>query len=196
VHRETKRTIVYVTHDSDEAFYLATRVAVLHAGQIQQIGDPQSVFCKPSTKDVGKLLGQPTLDLIELPMKWFDATQESETGMSECGVRSHDWRIEDIDTAVRVEKPTRELRFSIRGDVLHLSGAIAGCRWMGSRWMLEIDCPQRIRITCASPTTERLETSLLAIMNSVRSGKQSKCLGYVTATTNLSCIQKFDRNVG
>jgi len=196
VHRKTKRTIVYVTHDSDEAFYLATRVAVLHSGQIEQIGDPRSVFCTPSSKEVGKLLGQPTLDLIELPMNWFNATQESATGKYECGVRSHDWRIGDIDTTVQVEKPASELGFSLRVDVLHLSGEIKGCHWMGGRWMLEIDCPQRIRITCASPAPERLEKSLLTIMNSVRSGNRSQCLGYVSATTNLSCIQKFGRQMG
>ncbi len=191
VHRETKRTIVYVTHDSDEAFYLATRVAVLHAGLIQQIGDPQSVFCKPGSKEVAKLLGQPTLDVIDLPTKWFDGLQGLESSLCECGVRSHDWRIERIHVASVDEVKPKEPETKWIGDNVFLSGAIVGCHWLGSRWLLEIDCPQRIRITCPAPASEGLETALVAILNAVRSGTRSKCLGYLDAMIERSCVRMF-----
>ena len=191
VHRETNRTIVYVTHDSDEAFYLATRVAMLHAGQIQQIGDPQSVYCKPISKDVAKLLGQPTLDVIDLPTQWFDGLQNSESRVCECGVRSHDWRIECIQVLSIDESEPREAGITLATDKAILCGEIVGCHWLGSRWLLEIDCPQRVRITCPAPTTESLEKSLVAILNAVQSGTRLQCLGYLEATIERSCVRVF-----
>ena len=191
VQRETKRTIVYVTHDSDEAFYLATRVAVLNAGQIQQVSDPHSVFCKPSSKEVAKLLGQPTLDVIDLPTKWFDGTPGSESEVCECGVRSHDWRIERIHAASPDKVETRKVGTSLEAGKVLLNGAIVGCHWLGSRWLIEIDCPQRVRITCSAPASESLEKSLSAVLNAVRTGARSKCLGYLEATIERSCLLMF-----
>lgn len=191
LHRETKRTILYVTHDSDEAFYLATRVALLHAGHIQQIGDPQSVFDKPSSKEVAKLLGQPTLDVIDLPTKWFEGLPGSNSSVCECGVRSHDWRIERIQVASSGEVEPREARITLEAGKVFLSGAIVGCHWLGSRWLLEIDCPQRIRITCPAPAPESVQKSLVAILAAARSGTRSKCLGSLDATIELSCVRMF-----
>ncbi len=51
VHKESKRTFVYVTHNSDEAFYLANRIAVLDSGRIQQVGEPRTVYCMPRSKE-------------------------------------------------------------------------------------------------------------------------------------------------
>ncbi|MCY2984224.1 MAG: ABC transporter ATP-binding protein [Planctomycetota bacterium] len=191
VQRETKRTIVYVTHDSDEAFYLATRVAVLNAGQIQQLSDPQSVFCKPSSKAVAKLLGQPTLDVIDLPTKWFDGAPGSESEVCECGVRSHDWRIERIHVASFGQVETRKIGTSLEAGKVLLNGVIVGCHWLGNRWLIEIDCPQRVRITCPTPAPESLERSLVAVLNAVRSGAGSECLGYLDATIERSCVRMF-----
>ena len=196
VHRETKRTIVYVTHDSDEAFYLATRVAILNAGQIQQIGDPQSVYCIPSSIEVAKLLGQPTLDVIELPSKWFEGMPGSESSVCECGVRSHDWRIERIHLATADDLEPRKTGTTLEAGNVFLSGAIVGCHWLGSRWMLEIDCPQRIRITCPAPAPEGLEKALIAVLNAVRSGASSECLGYLEATIERSCVRVFGSESG
>jgi multiple sugar transport system ATP-binding protein len=191
VHRESKRTIVYVTHDSDEAFYLATRVAILNAGQIQQIGDPQSVYCKPSSIEVAKLLGQPTLNVIDLPTTWFDGLEGMEANVCECGIRSHDWRIERIQVASHGEVKPKAVGTTLEAGKVFLSGAIVGCHWLGSRWLLEIDGPQRIRITCPAPAVEELEKSLVAILDAMRTGARSECLGYLLATIERSCVRMF-----
>jgi tungstate transport system ATP-binding protein len=54
---ETNTTTVIITHDLQEAARLATRVAVMLAGQIAQIGTPQEVFSNPATPAVASFLG-------------------------------------------------------------------------------------------------------------------------------------------
>ncbi|OPX05246.1 ABC transporter ATP-binding protein [Mycobacterium sp. AT1] len=57
LHRQLKFTGVYVTHDQEEALALGTRVAVMRAGQFEQIGAPQDVYRRPATEYVADFLG-------------------------------------------------------------------------------------------------------------------------------------------
>ena len=191
VHRETKKTFLYVTHDSDEAFYLANRIAVLASGRIQQVGDPLSVYRSPHSKVVAKLLGHPTVDILKIKKGWLVGGQNPDASLIECGVRSHDWRIRYVD----LESPqdiTRQVGLSMNTHGLLVKGAIGSCRWMGNRWLLEIECPERIRITCESPCPEPLESKLLSAESSSRAVERSKPFGYLEATLLRSSIQTFD----
>lgn len=50
-------TAIYVTHDQTEAFAIADRVAVMNAGQVEQIAAPQEIYAHPATPFVAKFLG-------------------------------------------------------------------------------------------------------------------------------------------
>jgi iron(III) transport system ATP-binding protein len=50
-------TVVYVTHDQEEALYLADRIAVMRSGRIAQIGTTRDVYLKPNTKDLAEFMG-------------------------------------------------------------------------------------------------------------------------------------------
>ncbi|MFP4311369.1 MAG: ABC transporter ATP-binding protein [Nitriliruptoraceae bacterium] len=61
---ELGTTVVYVTHDQDEALSLADRVAVLRAGRLQQLGSPIELWRGPRTVFVARFLGlEPVLDV-------------------------------------------------------------------------------------------------------------------------------------
>ncbi len=190
VHRETKKTFLYVTHDSDEAFYLANRIAVLASGRIQQVGDPPSVYRSPHSKVVAKLLGHPTVDILKMKKGWLASGQNADASLIECGVRSHDWKIHHVE----LESPqevNRQVGLSMNTHGLLVKGAIGSCRWMGNRWLLEIECPERIRMTCESPSPEPLESKLLSAESLSRANERSKPFGYLEATLPRSCIQTF-----
>lgn len=57
LHRELQFTGIFVTHDQDEAFELADRVAILNAGHIQQIDTPQNLSSNPANDFVYDFLG-------------------------------------------------------------------------------------------------------------------------------------------
>lgn len=61
LHRETGRTIIYVTHDQDEAMALADRIVVLHEGRLQQAGPPQQLYDAPRNRLVAEFFGRGTV---------------------------------------------------------------------------------------------------------------------------------------
>ena len=65
LHRELGATMVYVTHDQVEAMTLATRVAVMRGGRIQQVGTPGEVYARPANMFVAGFLGSPSMNFIE-----------------------------------------------------------------------------------------------------------------------------------
>ncbi len=54
---EGELTVLYVTHDQQEAFALADRVVVMNAGRIVQIGTPEEVYAHPASRFVAEFLG-------------------------------------------------------------------------------------------------------------------------------------------
>jgi iron(III) transport system ATP-binding protein len=56
--RRTKTTAVLVTHDHDEAFAMADRIAVLNNGRLEQLDTPEAVYHTPSTPFVADFVGQ------------------------------------------------------------------------------------------------------------------------------------------
>jgi multiple sugar transport system ATP-binding protein len=57
-------TIVYVTHDQIEAMTLATQIAVMNEGRVDQMGTPAEVYNDPTTLFVADFMGSPAMNLI------------------------------------------------------------------------------------------------------------------------------------
>ena len=64
LHHRLKTTMVYVTHDQIEAMNLATRIAVLAGGRVQQIGVPQELYDRPENLFVAGFIGSPPMNLL------------------------------------------------------------------------------------------------------------------------------------
>jgi len=61
LQRRTGITFVYVTHDQAEALALSDRVAVMHQGELLQVGAPREVYTRPATRAVADFMGQVNL---------------------------------------------------------------------------------------------------------------------------------------
>ncbi|SIT43379.1 Uncharacterized ABC transporter ATP-binding protein YurJ [Paraburkholderia ribeironis] len=64
LHQRLGATIVYVTHDQIEAMTLATRIAVMKGGVLQQLGTPAEVYNTPANTFVATFMGSPSMNLI------------------------------------------------------------------------------------------------------------------------------------
>jgi multiple sugar transport system ATP-binding protein len=64
LHQRLGVTIVYVTHDQIEAMTLATRIAVMKAGVMQQLGTPAEVYNRPANIFVAGFMGSPRMNLV------------------------------------------------------------------------------------------------------------------------------------
>jgi multiple sugar transport system ATP-binding protein len=64
-----KRTIVYVTHDQIEAMTLASRIAVLKDGVLQQFGTPSDIYNQPANMFVADFMGSPAMNLIPVEIE-------------------------------------------------------------------------------------------------------------------------------
>ena len=65
LHQTLGSTMIYVTHDQAEAMTLATRIVVMQAGRIQQIGTPAEVYDTPANRFVAGFLGSPSMNFID-----------------------------------------------------------------------------------------------------------------------------------
>ncbi len=65
IHKRLKPTIVYVTHDQVEAMTLADRIAVLHAGYLQQLATPLELYERPANRFVAGFIGSPSMNFAD-----------------------------------------------------------------------------------------------------------------------------------
>ncbi len=65
LHDKLQTTFVYVTHAQVEAMTMASRIVILNAGDVQQIGTPLEVYQKPINRFVAGFIGSPTMNFIE-----------------------------------------------------------------------------------------------------------------------------------
>jgi ABC-type Fe3+/spermidine/putrescine transport system ATPase subunit len=76
---------IFITHDQEEALELGDRIAVLHAGHLEQVGTPEDVYNRPETEYVATFLGAANLLLgvvaaggrVELGTASIEAAEES-----------------------------------------------------------------------------------------------------------------------
>jgi iron(III) transport system ATP-binding protein len=57
IHEQTRITTLYVTHDQKESLSLADRVAVMHRGRVEQVGNPRELYRQPATRFVADFVG-------------------------------------------------------------------------------------------------------------------------------------------
>ena len=73
IHEQTESTLVYVTHDQNEALTFADKVVVMYEGQVVQVGTPQELFERPSHTFVGYFIGSPGMNLLDCQLEGKDA---------------------------------------------------------------------------------------------------------------------------
>ncbi|RQG99171.1 ABC transporter ATP-binding protein [Natrarchaeobius oligotrophus] len=113
VHDDIEATTIYVTHDQTEAMSLGDRIAVMNNGEIQQIGDPQTVYDYPTNQFVAEFIGNPSMNVLpvevdeqdsdfvarheqfELTLPKTDSLTSFGEGTAKLGIRPEDFSLSD-----------------------------------------------------------------------------------------------------
>jgi multiple sugar transport system ATP-binding protein len=64
LHLRVGKTTIYVTHDQVEAMTLASRIAVMYQGSVQQFDEPQKIYDRPANMFVAGFMGSPAMNFI------------------------------------------------------------------------------------------------------------------------------------
>jgi len=129
LHQRLKTTAIYVTHDQVEAMTMATRIGVLNAGELLQLGSPRDVYEQPNSIYVAARLGSPQINL--LPAELVPGLAMP-SGASTIGVR------------------TEHLLISSPGDD-HLPARVHRVEHLGDQTHVHLDFQGRSLVTLAGP---------------------------------------------
>ncbi len=64
LHQRLQTTFIYVTHDQTEAMTMATRIAVINKGKLQQLDTPQNLYDRPGNLFVAGFIGSPAMNFF------------------------------------------------------------------------------------------------------------------------------------
>jgi multiple sugar transport system ATP-binding protein len=64
LHQRLQTTFIYVTHDQTEAMTMASRIAVINKGKLQQIDSPQNLYDRPGNLFVAGFIGSPAMNFF------------------------------------------------------------------------------------------------------------------------------------
>jgi multiple sugar transport system ATP-binding protein len=95
LHGRLGATMVYVTHDQEEAMTLGQRIAVLHDGLLEQVATPATLYERPANLFVATFIGSPAMNLLEGAQAAAIADQPARSALeagevTTLGVRPHD----------------------------------------------------------------------------------------------------------
>lgn len=152
IHAESKSTFVFVTHDQWEAMTLATTIAVMRDGALQQVGAPDDIYSRPQNRFVAEFVGSPPINIVETsssddslaaPLQQFVLAGRATTGTK---IESFGLRPESIRVTDSTEEPHPD-DFSARGKLV-------GILPTGGSWILDLAIHDHRRIfavTSAEP---------------------------------------------
>ena len=84
LQRTLGTTMIYVTHDQLEAMSMADTIAVMHEGELQQLGTPREVYNNPVNAWVAGFVGEPPMNFLDCECSRSDGRLTSSAPPSTC----------------------------------------------------------------------------------------------------------------
>jgi spermidine/putrescine ABC transporter ATP-binding subunit len=142
LQREVGIAFVFVTHDQEEAMVMSDRIALLRAGELEQIATPREIYSRPATAYVAQFIGHTNL-----------LQGQVQGGVARC--RSLSWP---------VSLPDRDAAFSLRPEHIHLAesstatgtvrvrGRIVQRAFHGATELIRVQCADGLLLVVRTPS--------------------------------------------
>jgi multiple sugar transport system ATP-binding protein len=113
LQRRLGTTTLYVTHDQVEAMTMGHRIAVLHAGELQQLGTPMELYQWPANLFVAQFIGSPPMNLLPVEV----------VGAGQLQLAGHRLPVEGPLAEALASRQGHQLTGGLRAEHLHLAPA-------------------------------------------------------------------------
>ena len=112
LHQELQTTFIYVTHDQVEAMTMASRIAVMNIGMLQQVDSPQQLYDNPANMFVAGFIGSPA-------MNFFDASVAKANGALRMDVGDFSVEVPKDKQAAYATYEGKDVVFGLRPEDIH-----------------------------------------------------------------------------
>jgi spermidine/putrescine transport system ATP-binding protein len=158
IQQEVGITFVYVTHDQEEALTMSDRIAVMNGGRIEQIGDPEQVYDRPTTTFVAGFIGVSNLMPGTVRKAGANGEIELDSGVSVVTDVDGFGAGERCHAVVRPEK----LYLGTGGrDEPTVEGLVESSLYLGTSTQLIVLLPGDVRMTVLVPNTDEADRQQL-----------------------------------
>lgn len=154
LYARLKTTMIYVTHDQVEAMTLASRIVVLRAGRIEQVGTPEELYARPANLFVAGFIGSPRINVLV-------GTRGAEGQITIPGVPAF--------ALPRLTHPDRDFSLCLRPEAVRLDGGeiqtqatVRHVEYLGSQTLvhLELDGGAPVLVQVAGKQSHKPGSSL------------------------------------
>ncbi len=112
LHQRLQTTFIYVTHDQIEAMTMASRIAVMNKGVLQQLDTPQVLYDKPANLFVAGFIGSPAMNFFPAKLRKDGNNLYVDTG-------DFSLKVPENRTATYASYADKEIIFGIRPEDIH-----------------------------------------------------------------------------
>jgi multiple sugar transport system ATP-binding protein len=151
LQRSLGTTMIYVTHDQLEAMSMADKIAVMHEGELQQLGTPREIYNKPVNAWVAGFVGEPAMNFLDCGIAEESGKMRFTHSTFSISVTSEQAKILSSGNGLR------EIRMGIRPDALSImlkkpeddamTGKIYVNELLGGDMVVDVDLGrERIRV--------------------------------------------------
>lgn len=151
LQRSLGTTMIYVTHDQLEAMSMADKIAVMHEGELQQLGTPREIYNNPVNAWVAGFVGEPAMNFLDCQIEDGDgATRLTHSSFSITVTPEQARALSDGNAP-------REIRMGVRPDALSIMlqqpreeamiGKVYVNELLGSDMIVDVDLgSERVRV--------------------------------------------------
>jgi spermidine/putrescine transport system ATP-binding protein len=158
IQREVGITFVYVTHDQEEALTMSDRIAVMNNGHIEQVGDPEEVYDRPSTTFVAGFIGVSNLMPGTVRKSGDNGEVELDSGVT---VRTGVDGFKPGDRCHAVVRPEKLYIGSGGNDSPTVEGLVESSLYLGTSTQLIVRLDGDVRMTVMIPNTDESDRQQL-----------------------------------
>jgi len=153
-------TTLFVTHEQEEAFDLADRVAVIHGGRLEQVGKPADLYERPASRFVASFIGRSSV----LPAMWEPAS--GGLAVLPGGQRWDAVATEALSKGDRIDLLVRPeaLRFAQIGVAGAVTGIVSACRYGGRTSLFTVALDRLAEVELVAESDAALVGERLAVL--------------------------------